>query len=212
MEQEGPLRMETEVAERPGLSIKGAAAGSEGPKRLSLLERLAKAKAEGAAPTLPALPENPAEINAEDLIDPTAPPALSARRSSSGLKETIRARLRLRLKLESERANYRHNIAESKAQELRRRLLEAKVIRQAAETDSVLKRMDRLDWQREVRRRLMVEKMMAAETEGERRARELKDRLSKEKRRKMLKELLLSRKKSGAGLAGEVVQSVAVLA
>lgn len=202
-----PVIAPEEAPEPTGLSIKGAAAVGP-PKRLTLLERLAKAKAEtNDKPILiPSTHENPAEINAEDLLDPLQPSIsdLSSipRRSISGLKETVRARLRLRLKLESERANLRHNIAESKAQELRRRLLEAKVIRQAAESDSVLKRMDRLDWQKEIRRRLMVEKMMQAETESERRARELKERLGKEKRRRMLREVLLARKKS-LGMEGK---------
>ncbi|KAI9632201.1 uncharacterized protein MKK02DRAFT_30074 [Dioszegia hungarica] len=169
---------------------------------LTLKERLAKAKAEALGLAQTPLPENPAEITAEDLLEtsPTAPSA--PRRSISGLKETVRARLRLRLKLESERANFRHNIAESRAQELRRQLLEAKVTRQAAETDAVLRRMDRLDWQKEVRRRLMVEKMLQAETEGEKRARELKEKLSAEKRRKMLREVLLARKR--ASVVGDV--------
>ena len=42
----------------------------------------------------------------------------------------------------------------------------------------------------------MVAKMMAAETESERRARELKEKLLGERKAKMLKEMLRERKKS----------------
>lgn len=210
-----PLRAEIEEETiQPSLTIKGAAVVEPPSRRLTLRERLAKAKGETIPPPiLPIaspeaisgdllnLPEHTAEINAEDLLatSASAPP----RRSLSGLKETVRARLRLRLKLEAERADLRHNIAESKAYELRRRLLEAKVERQAADTDAVLRKMDRLDRQKEVRRRLMVEKMLQAETEGEKRARELKERLTAEKRRKMLREVLLARKRESVGVMQE---------
>jgi E3 ubiquitin-protein ligase Topors len=61
-------------------------------------------------------------------------------------------------------------------------LLEAKAKREAEETDLGLKRLDIIDRKKEVRRRLMVLKMMAAETDQERRARELRDRLMARKR------------------------------
>jgi E3 ubiquitin-protein ligase Topors len=118
----------------------------------------------------------------------------------------VRARLRLRIKLESERASLKHSRDESKAQELRRLLLEAKVRRQAAETDATLRKMDRLERKAEVRRRLMVLKMMAAETDGERKQRELKERLLGEKRRRMLRDLLLARKRESKGGAGQMVE------
>jgi E3 ubiquitin-protein ligase Topors len=118
----------------------------------------------------------------------------------------VRARLRLRLKLESERTSLKHSRDESKAQELRRVLLEAKARRQAAETDATLRKMDRLERKAEVRRRLMVLKMMAAETEGERKQRELKEKLLGEKRRRMLRDLLLARKRESKGGAGQVVE------
>jgi ketopantoate reductase len=57
-----------------------------------------------------------------------------------------------------------------------------------------------------VRRRLMVLKMMAAETEGERKQRELKEKLLGEKRRRMLRDLLLARKRESKGGAGQVVE------
>jgi E3 ubiquitin-protein ligase Topors len=182
----------------PSLHIKGAAKEIE-PRRISLLERLAKAKAE--AVTL-----NGTSINGM-TADPTQPPALThsileplPRRAT--VHETVRDRLQLQTKLESERATLKHNINESRAQELRRRLLDAKANRQAAETDVTLRKMDRLERAVELRRRLMVLKIMAAETEGERKQRELKERLMAEKRRRMLREMLLVRKTDVKGLDG----------
>jgi len=186
-----PLRMDSDAADVesqpvlvPLLSIKGAAKELE-PKRKSLLERLAKAKAEAAsngtiitATTTPASPVDTttaAPLLPHSISEPTI---LKGR----GLREVVRARIALKMKLENERATFRHNVNESKAQELRRRLLEAKARREAEETDATLKRLDRIDRQAEVRRRLMVAKMMAAETEAERRARELREKLLARKR------------------------------
>ncbi|GFZ43004.1 hypothetical protein JCM24511_00722 [Saitozyma sp. JCM 24511] len=212
----------------PGLSIRGAAKEVE-PRRLSLLERLAKAKAEAAGSTTKATaasaaPPPPAAVTTSGLVSTIIPPQVSHAEvspppppplvhslsdpapSRSGVREVLRARLRLRLKLESERASLKHSRDESKAQELRRVLLEAKARRQAAETDATLRKMDRLERKAEVRRRLMVLKMMAAETEGERKQRELKEKLLAEKRRRMLRDLLLARKRESKGGAGQVVE------
>lgn len=155
------------------LSIKGAANENENQaeaKRRILLERLAKLKSEPKPPSMPtSLTEGPDSSTAEVV-------------KGRGMKSIVRARIQLKLKLESEKATFRHNVNESKAQELRRRLLDAKARREAEETDLTLKRLDMIDRKRELRRRLMVVKMMAAETESERRARELKERLLERKR------------------------------
>ena len=156
-----------------------------------LLERLARAKAEAIAANAivqevlsSALPMEEAYIEETDQVF-----------SPLDDKDRLRARIRLRTKLELEKASLRKNVNESKAQELRRRLLEAKAKRDAEETDSVLKRMDRAERAAEIRRRLMAVKMMAAETEAERKARELKERL-------------LSRKKSMAGGGAAIAHAV----
>jgi E3 ubiquitin-protein ligase Topors len=188
------LRMEEDVelpAVSSGLSIKGAAKESAMPsKRLTLLERLAKAKAEAASnnSTLP-LPEpepiipTPVGILHDDsILDPLiSPPTVIKGRG----KEVVRARIALKMKLENEKQTFRRNANESKAQELRRRLLESKAQRQAQETDATLRELDRIDRAKEVRRRLMVLKMMAAETDAERRARELREKLQARKREMM---------------------------
>ena len=180
------------------LTIKGAARPPS--KRLSLLDRLAKAKAEAAALNGSVL----TPINENTPVSPVLPPSISDPTSSrASVREAVHSRLRLRLKLESEKATMKHNMNESKAQELRRTLLKAKERRQAKETDATLRKMDQLERAMEVRRKLMVMKMMAAETEGERKERELKERLVAERRRKMLKEMLLARKKHSASAVVE---------
>jgi E3 ubiquitin-protein ligase Topors len=156
---------EDHVAETTALTIKGAARDTTETKRLTLLERLAKAKAEGAIKPIPASVDNTIENNNPDV-------------DMKVIKgRGIRARIQLKIKLESEKKQFRHNVNESKAQALRHLLLESKARREAAETDLTLKRLDMIDRQREVRRRLMVLKMMAAETDQERRARELREKL-----------------------------------
>lgn len=151
------------TAETTALTIKGAARDPVETKRLTLLERLAKAKAEGSIK-----PPTPAEAVPDEA------------KTIKG--RGLRARIQLKIKLESEKKQFRHNVNESKAQELRRILLESKAKREAEETDLTLKRMDVLDRKMEVRRRLMVLKMMAAETDQERRARELREKLLARKR------------------------------
>ena len=163
------LRMDEDpadhVAETTALTIKGAARDMTETKRLTLLERLAKAKAEGAVKPIPAAVDNTSENNNPDM-------------DVKVIKgRGIRARIQLKIKLESEKKQFRHNVNESKAQALRHLLLESKARREAAEKDLTLKRLDMIDRQREVRRRLMVLKMMAAETDQERRARELREKL-----------------------------------
>jgi E3 ubiquitin-protein ligase Topors len=161
------LRMDEDkeghVAETTALTIKGAARDTTETKRLTLLERLAKAKAEGAIKPIPSPVENNTPNTDVDMK------VIKGR--------GIRARIQLKIKLESEKKQFRHNVNESKAQALRHLLLESKARREAAETDLTLKRLDMIDRQREVRRRLMVLKMMAAETDQERRARELREKL-----------------------------------
>jgi E3 ubiquitin-protein ligase Topors len=161
------LRMDEDpadhVAETTALTIKGAARDTTETKRLTLLERLAKAKAEGAVRPIPSPVENDTTNTDVDMK------VIKGR--------GIRARIQLKIKLESEKKQFRHNVNESKAQALRHLILESKARREAAETDLTLKRLDMIDRQREVRRRLMVLKMMAAETDQERRARELREKL-----------------------------------
>jgi E3 ubiquitin-protein ligase Topors len=169
-----------------------------------LLEKLAKAKAEAQTQ----------KVDVADVIDekPTIPPLPHSKSdptsaSNGGVRSAVLARLRLKLKLASEKKSYVFNQNESRAQALRAQILEARARRQATETDAVLRHMDKLDRAREVRRRLMVAKMMAAETESERRARELKDKLMGEKKARMLKEQLKKRKQSH----GEVDAGVGTL-
>ncbi|WVF66932.1 hypothetical protein IAT40_001675 [Kwoniella sp. CBS 6097] len=184
-----------------------------GSKRASILERLAKAKAEGASqspvagrsesittttitvsplasPTIPlenAMPLPPPLPHS--ISDPTSLSTSLSAASRGGLRAMVRARLALKLKLENEKASLRHNIAESKAKELRRLLLERKATREAEEVasnyggmDQVLKKMSTDERKREVRRRLMSLRVMEAETENERRSRELKEKLMAKKR------------------------------
>jgi E3 ubiquitin-protein ligase Topors len=157
------------AAENTALTIKGAAREPNETKRLTLLERLAKAKAEGSV-----------SVNPPPVPIPTQAETESELKIIKG--RGIRARIQLKIKLESEKKQFRHNVNESKAQELRRVLLESKAKREAEETDLTLKRLDVLDRKMEVRRRLMVLKMMAAETDQERRARELREKLLARKR------------------------------
>ncbi|WWD16880.1 hypothetical protein CI109_101312 [Kwoniella shandongensis] len=197
-----------------GLTIKGAArvveTATPTTARQTLLERLAKAKAaqkstvNGGPKDLPgttstSLPPISPSVPILPPIEPMAPPpplqhsisdpTATASASATGVRAIVRARLKLRLKLENERAQFRRNVAESKAQELRRRLLEAKAKREAQEEvegyggmDSVLKKMDTEERRKEVRRRLMRLKMIEAETESERRQRELREKLLARKR------------------------------
>jgi E3 ubiquitin-protein ligase Topors len=196
----------------PVLSIRGAAKVEpvSSSARLSLLERLAKAKTEAAAlngaPLTPIftvkweVPLKPlTNGDVPTISDPTLSPGAALK--SPGVRAIVQARLRLRLKLASEKKVFVYNQNESKAQELRRMLLEARARREADETDAVLRKLDKVDRAREVRRRLMVEKMMAAETESERRARELKERLMGERRAKGLRETLRKRKSGQEGVA-----------
>lgn len=184
--------VEEESMEPPILNIKGAAKEVT-PARLSLLERLAKAKAAAAitSPSIMAPPPVPL---------PTSDETTGAALKSTGVRAVVQARLHLRRKLASEKQVFVYNQNESKAQELRRRLIEAREARQAAETDAVLKKLDRADRAREIRRRLMAEKMMAAETESEKRQRELKEKLLGEKRAKLLRATLLEKKRGVNGV------------
>ena len=187
-----PLRMDEDALPAPSLTIRGAAAAP----RKTLLERLAAAKAEAADKA-----NGTNGVNGTSPSDPVPPPLPhsisdpSASTSPTGVRAAVQARLRLRLRLASEKKAYVYNQNESRAQALRAKILEAKARREATETDNVLRHMDRLDRAREIRRRLMVEKMMAAETEAERKARELKEKLMGEKKAKILREMLKERKR-----------------
>ncbi|ORY27653.1 hypothetical protein BCR39DRAFT_594419 [Naematelia encephala] len=190
---EAPLAMDVVVdplelpEAAPSLSIRGAAK-VEPASRLKLVERLARAKAEAETNPIPPLPHS--------ISDPSVS-TIGTVLKSSGVRAIVQARLRLRQKLASEKQVFVYNQNETKAQELRRRLLEARARREAEETDAVLRKLDRADRAREIRRRLMVEKMMAAETEVERRQRELKEKLMGERKAKALREKLMQKKRSG---------------
>jgi len=189
------------AAEASALTIRGAAAGPS--SKLTLLERLQKAKAEAAAKNTVPASTSPAPIAPPPLVHSTSDPDNTAM-SKPGVRAAVQARLRLRLRLASEKKSYVYNQNESRAQLLRDQILAAKAKREASETDAVLKHMDKVDRAREVRRRLMVLKMMAAETESERRARELKEKLLGDKKAKMLRMKLLERKKSGSAAVNVV--------
>ncbi|CAD6582864.1 MAG: hypothetical protein TREMPRED_003407 [Tremellales sp. Tagirdzhanova-0007] len=204
-----PLRMDTddgmaEVLDNSGipvLSIRGAAKleSSITPTRLSLLARLAKAKAEAAASNdIDIAPTSPQNVDDTPIKTSSSDPLQSPESAlkSPGVRAIVQARLRLRLKLVSEKKAFVYNQNESKAQELRRMLLETRARREAEETDAVLRTMDRSDRAREMRRRLMAETMKAAETESERRARELKEKILGERKAKVLRETLKLRKAS----------------
>ena len=185
----------------PVLSIRGAAKleSSITPTRLSLLARLAKAKAEAAASNdIDIAPTSPQNVDDTPIKTSSSDPLQSPESAlkSPGVRAIVQARLRLRLKLVSEKKAFVYNQNESKAQELRRMLLETRARREAEETDAVLRTMDRSDRAREMRRRLMAETMKAAETESERRARELKEKILGERKAKVLRETLKLRKAS----------------
>jgi E3 ubiquitin-protein ligase Topors len=200
-----PLRMDDDVKDEKEEDLNGAlnirgAAKVEPPvsaARKLLLEKLAKAKAESNSSSS-ILTERP--VNAQS-IDPAnqSEPLLSSL-SSPSVRAVVRARLKLRLKLASEKKQY----TESRAQVLRIQILEARARREIQETDAVLKRLDRDDRAREIRRRLMVEKMMSAETDSERRARELKERLLGERKARLLKEKLREKRKGQEGFVETV--------
>ena len=182
-----------------GLTIRGAA--TTATARLTLLERLKKAKAEAAARDAGTTEPEQLTTSLESAPTSTIPTAPSPEpaMSNPGVRAAVQARLRLRLKLASEKKTYVFNQNESRAQALRAQILEAKARREAAEPDEVLKTLDRVDRAREIRRRLMVLRMMEAETDSERRARELKEKLMGEKKARMLREKLLQRKRSASG-------------
>ncbi|WVQ83432.1 hypothetical protein IAT38_005573 [Cryptococcus sp. DSM 104549] len=226
-----------------GFSIRGAAGQgkpafrspppasnpSTGPK-LSLRERLAIARAKVNAQPPPFTPSRsstgyPTTLTPIPTPAPTATPNPALAAAPTPLareRANPQARLQLRLKLERERAALRKTLAaegESKAAELRLKLVEAKIAREkeaaeavdaadapappppitpasagvtsatpipnafkpTAETsvglDQVLNKRDDEERKKEVRRRLMVAKMMEAETDGERKTRELKAKL-----------------------------------
>lgn len=201
-----PLRMdewekeESPSTEHPSISIRGAAAAPVA--KLTLFEKLQKAKAEAVSKNVDAPPTS-VIYTPPPLVHSTSDPAEAAM-SKPGVRAAVQARLRLRLKLASEKKAYVYNQNESRAQILRAQILEAKAKREADETDAVLRHMDKVDRAREVRRRLMVLKMMAAETDSERRARELKEKLMGDKKAKMLRMKLMERKKSGSADARAV--------
>ena len=182
----------TAKAESPslGVNIKGAA----GQRRLTLLERLAKAKAEVAGSAVQ--PRIGSAVNNDRAPSPSA-----GREREAGLKAMVRARLKLRSKLATERATYTYKVNESRAYALRAKLLEARARRETEETDATLRKLDKIEKAKEVRRRLMVLKMLAAETDAERRARELKARLLERKKS-------AGRTGAGNGLEGGMAVSV----
>lgn len=180
------------------LSIKGAAKDLAAPpanvngnmteadtKRQKLLDRLAKLKSEYTTKTPPlsdhkndpAIPPTDGDGDGDGGAEPDVDVEVEVVKGRGTSRSINRARIQLKLKLESEKKTFRHSLNISKAQELRQRLLETKARREAEETDATLRRLDLVDRKRELRRRLMVVKMMAAETGQERRARELRERL-----------------------------------
>ncbi|KAK6906980.1 hypothetical protein I203_100969 [Kwoniella mangroviensis CBS 8507] len=111
------------------------------------------------------------------------------------MSESKRREIRIKTRLETERIIYVKNTNESKAQELRRRILQNKAKREKEQMESnfggmkddkILSSMDVEERKKEVRRRLMRLKMLGAETEQERRARVLKERLMEKKRKSSL--------------------------
>ncbi|WWC69014.1 uncharacterized protein I206_102950 [Kwoniella pini CBS 10737] len=90
----------------------------------------------------------------------------------------------LRSRLSNEKLIFTRNVNESKAQELRRRLLEIKAIKEKEQIDNnyggmdnILMKMNVEERKKEVRRRLMRLKILNAETDQERKQRELKEKL-----------------------------------
>ena len=199
MDEQGEEASAPAAAPETGLTIRGAA--TTATARLTLLERLKKAKAEAAARSAGTTEPEQLTPPLEPALTPTIPtaPAPEPAMSKPGVRAAVQARLRLRLKLASEKKTYVFNQNESRAQALRAQILEAKARREAAEPDETLKTLDRVDRAREIRRRLMVLRMMEAETDSERRARELKEKLMGEKKARMLREKLLERKRSASG-------------
>ncbi|WWC98942.1 hypothetical protein V866_005836 [Kwoniella sp. B9012] len=116
-------------------------------------------------------------------------------RRRNRMSESKRREIRIKTRLETERIIYVKNTNESKAQELRRKILENKARREREQMESnyggmkddkILSSMDVEERRKEVRRRLMRLKMLGAETEQERRARVLKERLMEKKRKSSL--------------------------
>lgn len=206
---------------RPGLAIRGSAEEAT-QRRLSLRVKLERAKAEARAkaaaagqslaapPSAPATahndPSSPTDAEVHALLPPAAATALALK--SPRVKAIVLARLRLRQKLALERQAYAQQLEtqersenESRAQELRRRILASRAARAATEKDAELRDLDKEDRKRELRRRLAVEMMRRAETEGEKRERELKERAVGAKRARFLRELLRARKGGQAAAA-----------
>lgn len=218
--EHGSEKRSDEVSKRPGLSIRGSAEDAAA-RRLSLHQRLAMVKAEAKArifaadpSSVDARPPSPPGPDPASLLPPAAATALALK--SPGVRTIVLARLRLRLKLAAERRALTHNTNETRAQELRRVILERRAARTAREQDAALRELDREDRKRELRRRLAVEMMRLAETEGERRERELRDKVAGAKRARVLKEALKARR-AGLGVGkgaveGEVQKGVEVAA
>ncbi|WRT65329.1 uncharacterized protein IL334_002272 [Kwoniella shivajii] len=165
-------------------------------QQITMRERLAKLKAEsswtGFIPDPDSISDDKAIVSPKSNLAEISPPPIphtisdptSSSQSATGVRALVRARIKMKLKLESEKATFRRNVNESKAQELRRRLLESKAKKEAEEVinnyggmDKVLRKMTTEERKKEVRRRLMMLKMIEAETENERRTRELKEKL-----------------------------------
>ncbi|RXK37011.1 hypothetical protein M231_05718 [Tremella mesenterica] len=205
-----------------GISIKGASNHVNGQKqkRLTLLERLAKAKSESQGlsnlPSTTSLNSNSNsnvqhDVSHISILDQTRTQAIEQEnqtrtqtieednetdrkpnsrieeekvQTKKSLKEMKRSRMKLRLKLENEKASYKFKTNQSRAYALRSRLLLSKARRAAKEEDSSLRDLDKVERFKEIRRRLMVLKMMQAETIVERRARELKAKLMEKRKGK----------------------------
>ncbi|WVQ74691.1 hypothetical protein IAR50_004295 [Cryptococcus sp. DSM 104548] len=178
--------------------------------RLSLKERLERAKAEGAKRPSEALatptPPPPESAAPSSNIPASHDPART--NSQGDTTQSRRGKLQLRLKLEHERAITRASAqapppaaipAPSTPQpvsEPAQPTLSLAAAEPAKATDAAgladqgieatmenaLRRMTEQERKREVRRRLMVAKLKAAETDQERRARELKVRLMERKK------------------------------
>ncbi|WVW79787.1 hypothetical protein I302_101757 [Kwoniella bestiolae CBS 10118] len=162
-------------------------------KTAKIREKLDRLKAQGQGQTMKGVVSpvpvmetlSPIDQNSYDIHDseePFLPPP------KSRLSESKRRSIRIKTRLETERVLYVKNTNESKAQELRRKILEHKARREKEQiesnygniaNDEVLRKMDSDERKREVRRRLMSLKMLSAETKAERRQRELKERLMK---------------------------------
>ncbi|KAL7419922.1 hypothetical protein Q5752_005841 [Cryptotrichosporon argae] len=144
--------------EAGALAIRGVGARPVPDKRQSLLERLARAKDAAAGPGSSPLAAPPSAL--------LAPAPVAASAAPPPAPEPVRARrLRLKLKLEHERATFSRRLGESRAQELRRRLLLLRRLRAADESDRRLARLSANERRRETRRRLMGELMRRAESE-----------------------------------------------